>query len=204
MFHIFFRRQLEKSYRLCIKCEGVLKATLDHQHAWLFGNRLKNFKNKAFKVISTNKDFINTNKFSVLRYLLSTINILILCYLLNVKIELPSINNTKQYLPNYLTAYSVIVKDYYILMKNSSKNFAEEIVDFNQINIETNFLGVTSTLGFMLHVFLVLGEHFSNWWKVNEMLVWILLFLTSSVPLNSPYSGQVKVLQVRILNMKHN
>lgn len=190
---------MEKSYRLCNKCEKILKATLNHQHAWLFGNRLKNLKTKALKVITSNKDIINTNKFSFLRYLLSTINILILCYLLNVKVELPSIKNTKQFIPNYLTPYTVIVKDYYYLMRNSSKNFAEEIINFNQINFETNFLGVTSTVGFLLHVFLVLGENFSNWWKVNEMLVWILLFLTSSIPLNNAYSGQVKALQVRIL-----
>lgn len=132
-----------------------------------------------------------------MRYLLSTLNILILCYLLNVKVELPSISTTKQLIPNYFTSYTIIISDYYNLMKNNSKNFAQEIIDFNQFNFDTNFLGIVSTIGFFLQVFLVFSEDFSNWWKVNEMLIWIIMFLTSTVPLNNFYSGQIKVLQVR-------
>lgn len=188
---------MEKSYRLCNKCERVLKATLDHQHAWLFGNRLKNFKNKALKVITLTRDSNQINSPSFIRYLLSSLNFLILCYLLNVKVELPSLPNTKHFIPSYFTPYTVIVNDYYDFMKNSSKNFAEEILTFNQFNFESNFLGITSTLGFLLQVCLVFSENFSNWWKVNEMLVWIILFLTSSVPPDSVYAGQIKVLQVR-------
>lgn len=200
MFFCFCRKQLEKSYKLCHKCDQVLKSTLDHQHAWLFGNRLKSFKNKALKVINNNKDFYKNTNLSFMRYLLSSLNILILCYLLNVKVELPSLQNTKQFVPSYLNSYTIIVNDYYDLMKNRSKNLVEEMVDLNHFNFETNFLGTVSTLGFLLHVFLVLGERFSNWWKINEMLVWIILFLTSLVPADSKYGTEIKVLQVRVDN----
>lgn len=198
LISIFFREQLEKSYRLCFNCERVLKVTLSQQNAWLFGNHLKNFKNKAFKVISLNTDLNSCHSLSFVRHLLTTLNISVLCYLLNVKVELPTFDNAKQFIPSYFTPYTVIVNDYYHLVKNSSKNFAEEIVDLNHINIETNFLAVSSVLGFILQIFLVFGEHFSNCWKLNEMLAWILLFLTSSVSYKSAYSGQIKVLQVSV------
>lgn len=189
---------MDKSYKLCKKCEIVLKATLDSQHAWLFGNRLKNIKNKAIKVINLNKEIYKHSNLIVMRYLLSFLNILILCYVLNVKVEFPTLENPKQFVPNYFTPYTVVVNDYYNFMKNQSKNFAEEMIDLNNFNIEMNFLGVISTTGFLLHVFLVFGERFSNWWKINELLVWIILFLSSSVPVDSKYGGQIKVLQVKI------
>lgn len=147
-------------------------------------------------MITLNKVSNQTNR-SFIRYLLSTLNILVLCYLLNVKVDLPSISSTNKLIPNYLTPYKVIVNDFYNLVKNNSKIFAEEIINFNHFNFETNFLGIVSSLGFFLQVFLVLGEDFSNWWKVNEMLIWIIMFLTSSVPLSSVYAGQIKLLQVR-------
>lgn len=179
-----------------------MRVTLDQQHAWLFGNRLKSFKNKALKVISSNTDFSLTNNQSFIRNLLSTLIILILCYLLNVKVELPSLYNAKQFIPSYFTPYTIIVKNYYDLMKNSSRNFAEEVIDVSQFNFEIHFLVVTSTVGFFLQVFLVFWEKFSNWWKVNEMLIWILLFLTSSVPINSAFSCQIKALQVSLITYK--
>lgn len=175
----------------------MLKTTLDHQHAWLFGNRLKNIKNNTLKVIQLNKEKCKNSNLLSMRYLLSILNILILCNVLNVKVEFPTLQNTKQFVPSYFSPYTVIVNNYYYLMKNTSKNFAEELIDLNSFNFETNFLGIISTMGFLLHVFLVLGERFSNWWKINELVVWIILFLTSSVPVDSKYSGQIKVLQVR-------
>ncbi|KAJ8980771.1 hypothetical protein NQ317_016022 [Molorchus minor] len=38
-----FEKQLDKAYKLCKKCDTVLKSTLNKQHAWLFGNRVKKF-----------------------------------------------------------------------------------------------------------------------------------------------------------------
>lgn len=124
---------------------------------------------------------------------------MLLCYLLNVKVEIPTPDNIKQFIPSHLISYSILAENYYKSLKNSSQVYIEQIVNFKQFNFETNFVGATSTLGFLLQVFLVLGEKFSNWWKANEMLVWMLLFITSSVPLNNAYAGQIKVLQVRII-----
>lgn len=193
---LFFRKQLEKSYKLCNKCETVLKVTLSQQQAWLFGNRLKSFKTKALKVINSAKDLNKENKLLFIRYSISILNMLMLCYLLNVKIELPSFSNTKQLIPSYFKPYTVIVKHYYVSMTNTSRTFVESFFDLNQVNVDTNFMSIVTTLGFLLQFLLVLTEEFSNWWKVNEMLAWILLFLTSSVPSNSVYAGQIKVLQV--------
>ncbi|RZC39213.1 uncharacterized protein BDFB_005325, partial [Asbolus verrucosus] len=37
-----FQEQLEKAYKLCRKCDQVLKKTVDKQNAWIFGNKIKN------------------------------------------------------------------------------------------------------------------------------------------------------------------
>lgn len=194
---IFFRNQLEKSYRLCRKCDIVLKQTLNRQHAWLLGNKLKNFKNKALNVINTTAtDISQLNSLTLVRCLLSALNVITICYLLNVKIDIPSVNTAKQFIPAFLNPYTLFIKDYYGLMSNSSQYLASNYMNFKQFYVETSILAILSTFGFFLQVILVLGETFFNRWKLNEMIVWILLFLTSSISLDSVYAGQIKVLQV--------
>lgn len=174
----------------------MLKKKLEQQHAWLFGNRMKDLKTKALNLVNSNRDRVYSYNLSVVRSLLLFTVIVIFCYLLKIKIEISSLKNAKPVILEPLKPYAKIVEEYYNLMKKSALNLSATYIDFKEINFEANFLSVITILGFFLQVFLVLREKFSNWWKANEMMVWILLFLTSSVPLDSLYSGQIKILQV--------
>lgn len=168
---------------------------MDRQHAWLFGKHLINLKTKAVKVISLSKDLKPTH-FAFVRYLLTFLNVIMFCYLLNIKIELPPFQNVKKFLPSYWKPYTVVVKDFYNKVTTDSNIFVPEFLVLNKINVNLHFLTVISSLGLFLHTMLMIVERKSNWWKVNEMFTWMVLLLTSLVRSTNVYSGHIEVLQV--------
>ncbi|CAH1980130.1 unnamed protein product [Acanthoscelides obtectus] len=198
-----FQKQLEKAYKLCKKCESVLKTTLDRQHSWIFGNRLKSLKKKGMSLIDLTKSsqgFSKKYKQSIfwksIRYTLILLSMLMMCNVLKIKVEYPS--DMKVKLPE---KYDVIINDLSEVVNNSSAALNKEIDNLNKylpnyIKVHGNILVMVSAVGFLLQIILVLFDRRSKIWKTVESVCWLAFLYTTAVILNKEYQFPVNVCQV--------
>nr|CAH7721585.1 unnamed protein product [Callosobruchus chinensis] len=198
-----FQKQLEKAYKLCKKCEAVLKATIDRQHSWLFGNRLKNLRKRGMSLINLTKSsqgFTKKYKQSMflrtINYILILLTLLMMCNVLKIKIEYPS--DIKVKIPQ---KYDVIINDLYDVVNNSTAILNKEINNLNKYlpyntKVQGNVLVLVSAVGFLLEVILVLFERRSNTWKTVQSLCWMAFLCTSAVVFNKEHQLAVDVFKV--------
>ncbi|CAH1155973.1 unnamed protein product [Phaedon cochleariae] len=195
-----FQEQLEKSYKLCKKCEKVVKTSIDNKNAWIFGNNLKNLKNKGISLIDLTKSNGLTRELKqsfclkIIRYTLIVFTVLILCQILNVKIDFP-IPNIKIMVPKILGSYKIILTEVWF---NATKQFEEKMNNLNSfmpVDIRNKLVPITS-IGCLLNFVLLICDKKSVWWKINDSLGWLVLVLSSTMPLDSDSSVFINILQV--------
>nr|CAI5842962.1 unnamed protein product [Callosobruchus analis] len=198
-----FQKQLEKAYKLCRKCEAVLKATIDRQHSWLFGNRLKNLRKRGMSLINLTKSsqgFTKKYKQSMflraIRYILILLTLLVMCNVLKIKIEYPS--DIKVKIPQ---KYNVIINDLYDVVNNSTATLNKEINNLNKYlpyntKIQGNALVLVCAVGLLLEAILVVFERRSNIWKTVRFLSWMVFLCTSAVVLDKKHQLTINVFKV--------
>lgn len=199
-----FRKQLENAYKLCKKCEQVLKSKIKRQHSWIFGNRLKDLRKKGYNILNQTKlpkkVFKNSIFFKYIRYILIISTIVILCNLLNIKIVYPE-PNIKKHMPKVLNFYKTVLLDYQQKISEAFKGFADifnHINKYLEINIKfknSDIAPITYT-GFLLDFMLNIGDQKSLIWKINGLLGWILLIITSSVSFSNIFTSHIFGIQV--------
>ncbi|XP_074031711.1 uncharacterized protein isoform X2 [Leptinotarsa decemlineata] len=202
-----FQKQLDKSYKLCKKCDKVLKSTIEKKNAWIFGNRLKNLRKKGLSILDLTKSSHGLTKdvkqsfcLKVIKYTLVSFTVLVLCQILNVKIDYPT-QDVQKYMPKSITQYEFILRDIYSTIFNVSRRLDDEINNFNSylpknIKIQKgNLLPITS-VGFLLDFIILLCDKTSVFSKINGMLGWTVLFLSSSISFRQDYFFFINILQV--------
>ncbi|VEN42731.1 unnamed protein product [Callosobruchus maculatus] len=198
-----FQKQLEKAYKLCKKCEAVLKATIDRQHSWLFGNRLKNMRKRGMSLINLTKSSQGFSKkykqsmfLRAIKYILIVLTILMICNVLKIKVEYPS--DIKVKIPQ---KYDMIINDLYDVVNNSTAILNKEINNLNKYlpdntRVQGNAMVLLSAVGFLLEMILVIFERKSNIWKTVQLLCWMAFLCTSAVVFSKEHQLTVDVFKV--------
>ncbi|XP_018572830.1 uncharacterized protein LOC108912146 [Anoplophora glabripennis] len=203
-----FRIQLEKSYKLCKKCDKILKKTIERQHAWIFGNRIKNLPKKGLQLLIKSKRFSEASKKSVsmniVRYSLILFSLIVLCRAVNEKINYPK-STIKEYMPGVFTPYTVILNDWCHIVSNATDNFIKNmsnklnlrsISDLKDARIIKNDILPITWFGLMLEIILLTWQTKSILWKANELLSWIILIITSLNTFHDDYFEYVNAVQI--------
>lgn len=207
MFFVF-RVQLEKSYKLCKKCDKVLKKTIEKQHAWIFGNRIKNLQKKLNPYRSKTLSEVSKKSFALnlIRYSIILFSLIILCQALNAKISYPK-STIKKYMPRIFMPYMVVLNDWCHIFTNATDNLVKNIIgkynlyptfDLNDTRIIKNDILPTSWVGLMLEIILLIWQPKSALWKANELLGWIILIITSLNTFHDDYFEYINTVQVSV------
>lgn len=125
--YFYFRKQLDKAYKLCKKCDNVLKNTLDSQNRWLFNMKLLK-ENKFIKKV-INRKLLKDNY--VHRVILLVMVIIWLVYVICEMIL--QIHNLNQYLPSYMWPYAKYINKSVIKTQkfiSNSFNFTTNRTDY--------------------------------------------------------------------------
>ncbi|KAJ8920281.1 hypothetical protein NQ315_011942 [Exocentrus adspersus] len=201
-----FRKQLEKSYKLCKKCDKVLKKTLETQHAWIFGNHVKNIQKglSSINYKKINKLGESPLVINLTRYFLILLSFIILFRAL--KTELIGAEGTvRQYIPDSFVSYIILLKDWYRIVSNATNNIIENvnstvnfklIPGFENVRIIKSYVLAVSWVGLVLDVVLLIWELKSVLWKSNELLSWITLVITSVNVFPGAYVAYINRIQL--------
>ncbi|XP_057664140.1 uncharacterized protein LOC130898692 [Diorhabda carinulata] len=199
-----FRKQLENAYKLCKKCEQVLKSKIKIQHSWIFGNRLKDLRKKGYNTLKhtklPKKIIKNSNFFKYIRYILIISTIVILCNLLNIKIVYPN-PGIKEHLPEVFNLYKTVFSDYQQKISEVFKEFPNKLLHINkflEINIKfkNSDIAPITYIGFCLDFMLNIGEQKTFIWKINGLFGWILLIITSSLSFSNIFTPHIFGIQI--------
>lgn len=185
-----FQEQLEKAYKLCRKCDRVLKSTVQGQNARIFGNHIKKISNNiSCKQITTH--LIN-NKSLVLQkidqglFLVNTLAIVVI-YLANTKIIF-------DYLGSYIPKEYQDVYINIIAFVGTNKVFTFTIPHLN-FNFKMNCHLGCCAFGLTQIILELLWKWRLTAMKVNRLLCWIILILSASL-ITKPSWSYLLALQV--------
>ncbi|XP_072393073.1 uncharacterized protein [Diabrotica undecimpunctata] len=207
-----FRKQLEKAYKLCKKCDQTLKTTLNRKHSWLFGNRLKDLKRRGFAYLNQAKVSKQVNESIFLKFLRISLIIstaYIVCNILHIRIVYPQININK-YLPQVFNPYKSIILDYYNEITNHWTALSTEIYNLNSyfnnnIKINISRLTVVSFISFIFDLILSFGKKIPLIWKIYCSISWIIMSTTLAITFSHIYGTYISFLQVcTLLTLLYN
>lgn len=101
---IFTRKQLEKAYGLCKRCENVLEKTLQAQSLKMFGNRIRQIQREAVSLLDLSKPYKGTPKIPFfIKFIHYSIVIFAALMLVNTVVTLDySDGHLKKLLPQFL------------------------------------------------------------------------------------------------------
>lgn len=185
----------------------MLKATIDQKNAWFFGNRLKALRKQGLGIIDLTKATHGYTKeikqsfcIGFIKYTLILLAILINCQILNVKIDY-SPESLENLTPKEFQGYNHILKDALNLFQNKTKNISQELLNLRSylpqnVLIKTSSTALISFVGCLLQILIVLFERRSKIWKLNELLGWLVLVLTSVVEVDKRYSLIIEFFKV--------
>lgn len=185
-----------------------MKKTIEKQHAWIFGNRIKNLqrklnpnKSKAFNELS--KKSVITN---FLRYSIILFSLIVLCQVLNAVMSNPK-STIKKYMPRIFIPYIVLLNDWCHILSNVTDNLIKNIIgkfnlllspDLKDMKIIQNDILPLTWIGLMLEIILLTRQPKSALWKANELLSWIILIITSLNTFHDDYFQYVSTVQVSL------
>ncbi|KAJ8947740.1 hypothetical protein NQ318_018002 [Aromia moschata] len=190
----------------CVKkCDNVLKTTIEKQHAWLFGNRLKKIHNKAYSFLSQNQILQKTKiaKYSsclnLLKYLLILSSVLIICQTLEVRMNYPA-DEITPLIPKFFIPTLPVLNDIAGVTSKVSIIISDAISHINlylpkQIKLHYNNLLPITCSGLLLQLIYLIWDQRTSWWKVNEILGWTLLVVTTLISFDGNHSAYIKLLQ---------
>ncbi|XP_066247897.1 uncharacterized protein [Euwallacea similis] len=173
-----FEQQLEKCYGLCKRCSKTVKRTIRKQNAWIFGNKLKNFKYP--KVLSQLQWKLNIS--SLILLLLSLVSLGIFCGLdfLKVKALIP------QYTISNLTLPINIYKSIYNYSKSTlgPKSFLRYLP--RTLSAQASAQLLVSFTGLIIELLFNLKLMKTNTFsKLSHVTAWLILTLVSLTRYNS-------------------
>ncbi|KAJ3625674.1 hypothetical protein MTP99_016224 [Tenebrio molitor] len=186
-----FQKQLEKAYKLCRKCDRVLKKTIDTQNAWIFGNRIKNLcSNSIPKLTNLLKKETGLSFLSKLDGFLSVLFVLFVVFVTLFSNKLFT-KTLSAYVP---TAYHSIYKSV-ISAANTSRTIEMSVGPYfvKSVKIEPHF--ATCAAGLTFQVCRIAWRRYATATKVNQLLCWIILILTAWVRSSRHYALFMLLIQ---------
>lgn len=187
----FYREQLEKAYKLCKKCNKVLKNTLDKQNAWIFGNHVKRICSQGVSKVADQlkkdkKHAFLTKIDGLFTYIL--VFAVIFATLLSLRLFT---KNVSTYMP---AAYLPIFKNL-ISLANTSRNFEFNLIPHLKKVVKIELYSSICSVGLVSQTLKIfLGQINSS--KVNQLLCWIILFLISWVRHSKSYTSYILFMEV--------
>ncbi|CAG9862391.1 unnamed protein product [Phyllotreta striolata] len=196
-----FKKQLEKVYKLCKKCNKVLKSKIDQQHSWLFGKRLKDIRRKGASLL-TNKQKSN-NFLGFLRHILIIISITILCHILNIRIVYPNLHLVQNMQTNVFIPYETIFVNFSNVLHNNFEQLKKNVGFLkmylpSSIHIQANTITVLSLIGWLLDLILSMGQKRYILWKAIGQISWFLLLSTFSITLNDTFAAYISSIKLMV------
>ncbi|EFA09679.2 uncharacterized protein LOC103314318 [Tribolium castaneum] len=185
-----FQEQLEKAYKLCKKCDKVLKKTISKQNAWIFGNRVRDLCHNGISKIAS--QIRKETKLTLVRKLDGCLSIL--CVLAVIFTTLLGIRVFTRSLSSYVpTAYLPVYKSV-VALANTSKIIEVKLFPFTKnLKIEPHF--VISGLGFLFQMIRMCLSQYNVNTKVNQLLCWVILLLTSWLRFSKTYTPYILFIE---------
>lgn len=181
---------MEKAYKLCKKCDKVLKTTISKQNVWI-GNRLKNLSRGISKL--TNQ-LNQESRVTIIKKIEGCLIIflvigVVFTTLLNNKFFT---NNLANYIP---TAYLSIYKNV-ISTLNTPKTFKHFS---NFFKVEPHF--AISGVGLLFQTFRMFLSNTETSVKLNQLLCWVIFIFTSWLRFSKNYTLYILFIEVRYVTI---
>ncbi|XP_044271506.1 uncharacterized protein LOC123015697 [Tribolium madens] len=185
-----FQKQLEKAYKLCKKCDKVLKKTISKQNAWIFGNRVKDLCHNGISKIAN--QFKKETRLSLLRKIDGCLSLVVVLTI--ILITLFGIRGFTRTLANYMPTACLPIYKNIVSLANTSKLIEVKIFNFTKnLKIEPHF--VVSSAGFFSQIIRMFLSQYNTNTKLNQFLCWVILLLISWLRFNKTYTPYILFIE---------
>ncbi|KAF2898389.1 hypothetical protein ILUMI_07792 [Ignelater luminosus] len=149
-----YRKQLEKAYKLCPPCEGIVKATVQKQSC-LLGLKFTELRKKGVRLLDLNSSHDGISKKTKHLFLMKLVNVILTSFaILNLFFILTKIDfsnkSLKRQIPKWLFVHVLTLKNLFLMALSTSQNMWEIIsncVGFNVLlNMFNNVVDISENL----------------------------------------------------------
>ncbi|KAL3269219.1 hypothetical protein HHI36_008301 [Cryptolaemus montrouzieri] len=173
-----FKNQLEKAYQLCKQCTRILNSTLLREKAKIFGNHVLNIQKNGLKMYlkkSSMTESLNLILVKTFKNLQGCLGILVI-----LNISRVILNNEKipEILPAFMLPYIELCQDLSAISFHITNKLLSSILIF-VLNFEVVRFEYLTVVGLAVQMFLVLIESSMVTIKMNQVLCWSFLVITS-------------------------